>query len=167
MRRIRPLFIPMTLVSLLVLFGCSNAPRTLSTVPPPTGTTTPVPTTTASVPPPTGAIINSWGWEGNLNDQIKGGQNILFPNLGAQVDPGKYLTVTWEADGTVQVWLLNSEQYHNFLNGKPVSGSLGQALSAKGSFTYKTTAADQYYVIVKNVYPDATVVVRQARMDER
>ncbi len=158
-------FIPVTLLLLVAVLGCSNTPRTLSTVPPPTGTVATTPPTTQ--PPPTGTIINSWGWEGNLNDQIKGGQNIIFPNLGAQVDAGKFLTVTWDADGTVGVFLLDSDQYHSFLNDKVLSNSVAKAQDAKGSFTYTTAKTDQYYVIVKNIYPDATVVVRLARMDER
>ena len=173
MRRNALLSVALTLSLFVFVFGCSpSQPLSTSSSQPPTTTTsstTPPQTQspTPSLSPPTGPVLNTWGWQSSANITLDAGQVVFFPDIGASVESGRTLTVTWDADGTLAVFLLTSDQYHKFSAGQAIPASAAYQQASQGSFTYYVQSPDSFYVLLRNLYPAAAIRVYQAELTER
>jgi hypothetical protein len=173
---LRRLLVPIALVECLIisLIGCS-APRSspsTSTSPATKTSTTPVQTLPPSSPSPTsqtptGPIRNTWGWQASVDNELKGGQVVFFPSGGARVEAGRSLTLTWSSNGNVEAFILTSGQFGKSLNGQSVSTWAAHGQGQSGSINFYTQDTDSYFAVVRNVYPEASIILFQAEMTER
>lgn len=80
---------------------------------------------------------------------------------------GTTLTLTWSSNGNMEAFILTSGQFDKSLNGQAVSVWAAHGQGQNGSISVYTQSTDSYFAVVRNMYPQASVMLFQAQMVER
>jgi len=124
-------------VLLISLSGCGQSDHPTqnnnSTPPPPYN------------PPPRSQILYSVN-----NLIISGGHWVTLPSDGAFVQAGSTLSLSWSADGYLDVYIFTENQYNNFKRGAFVLYWEAHKRGSSGTISANIENGDTYYGVVRN-----------------
>ena len=128
-----------------------------------TSYTTTTRTTTTTTAPPT-----TWSWVPSPGNILNGGSYAYFPLNGAYITSGHTLSLSWQADGSLDCFILTQNQYNNFKPLSIASAWEGHQSGSSGTITAYIQNSDTYYAILRNTFTfGSSVKLYQAVLTSR
>ena len=77
--------------------------------------------------------INQWQWHPSPGNMVQGGSLAFLPPTGAYVEAGHTLTLSWQAEGKMESFILTENQFRVAMNNHGyVSNSIAYELGVVG-----------------------------------
>jgi hypothetical protein len=145
----------MLIVMLTVeLTGCAKPTPAPAPAPAPVpAPTSPAPKPPATTVPPPTTTSRQWAWVPSPGNIVTGGSYAYFPLNGAYVEAGRTLSLSWQADGNLECFILTENQYNNFKSNLGiVSARMAYGSGMNGAISAYIQNSDRYYAVIRNTF---------------
>lgn len=105
----------------------------------------------------------------NRESIIERAENYMigeYSYSGYNLESGKTIVISWQADNNVIVYLMTESQYNNFVSTR-LAQSLRRQSGMSGSFSYSIGFNGKYYVVIYNpncLFTQVRIVFYQSKL---